>query len=185
MDEREGFRKTTAVSQAIFQCRSFEPARCRTKWHRPGSRNCIVVTVDDGYADFYRIAFPLLCRYEIPCTFFVTTKFVAGRKWLWPDKLTWMLARCGRFPDLRVANQVVPGGNQIAAPRLWKHIIGLLQQIDADEVEGSLRELAKQLCLEIPERPVAAFEACSWEQLLEMEASGFVEVGGTPGITRS
>jgi peptidoglycan/xylan/chitin deacetylase (PgdA/CDA1 family) len=141
-------------------------------------RNCIVVTVDDGYADFYRIAFPLLCRYEIPCTFFVTTKFVAGRKWLWPDTLTWMLARCDRFPDLRVANQVVPGGNQTAAPRLWTHILGLLQQIDADEVEGSLRELAKQLCLEIPERPVAAFEACSWEQLLEMEASGYVEVGG-------
>jgi peptidoglycan/xylan/chitin deacetylase (PgdA/CDA1 family) len=140
--------------------------------------NCIVMTVDDGYADFHRIAFPLLCRYEIPCTFFVATNFIAGQKWLWPDKLTWILSRCDRFPDLHIANQIVLGGDQSAVPHLWIQILGRLQKINADEVEGNLDQLAKQLGLVIPERPGPEFEACNWAQLVEMEASGCVEVGG-------
>lgn len=141
-------------------------------------QDAVVITVDDGYADFYRIAFPLLCRYELPCTFFVTTNFIEGRIWLWSDKLAWMLAHSNQIPDLRVANRVVTGGDHTAAPRLWTEVLHLLQEIDVDQVECELKELAKQLHLAVPDRPVAAYEACTWKQLVEMEGSGFVEVGG-------
>jgi peptidoglycan/xylan/chitin deacetylase (PgdA/CDA1 family) len=140
--------------------------------------NSVVLTVDDGYADFYRIAFPLLRRYEIPCTFFVTTNFVGGREWLWPDKVAWMLTRRDRFPDLHVAGHIVLGGDRAAAPRLRAEILALLQMVDFDELECELRQVARQLELEFPRQPVAGYQACSWDQLREMETSGLVEVGG-------
>ena len=140
--------------------------------------NSVVLTVDDGYVDFYHVAFPLLRRYEIPCTFFVTTNFIAGRKWLWPDKITWMLAGRDRFPDLEVTNEVIPGGGRTEVERLWTQILVRLQKIDADEVDANLDDVARQLGLVIPAQPIAEFASCRWDQLAEMEASGFVEIGG-------
>ena len=140
--------------------------------------NSLVLTVDDGYADFYHVAFPLLRRYEIPCTFFVTTQFISGRKWLWPDKITWILSGRDRFPDLEVTNELIPGGGRREAERLWTQILVRLQKIDSDEVDANLDDIARQLDLVIPEQPVAGFEPCRWDQLAEMEASGLVEIGG-------
>ncbi len=140
--------------------------------------NSVVLTVDDGYVDFYRVAFPLLCRYEMPCTFFVTTNFVEGRTWLWPDKLAWILAHAKRFPNLRVADKMVTGGGRQAWPRLWAEILTPLRQMDAHQIQYELDAVAKQLALECPDRPSGLYEACNWQQLREMEDSGLVEIGG-------
>jgi peptidoglycan/xylan/chitin deacetylase (PgdA/CDA1 family) len=140
--------------------------------------NSVVLTVDDGYSDFYHVAFPLLRRYQIPCTFFVTTNFIAGRTWLWPDKITWILSGRGGFPDLEVTNEVIPGGDYTAAGRLWNQILVRLQKIDSDEVDANLDDIARQLGLVIPAQPPAPFEPCGWDQLAEMERSGVIEIGG-------
>ena len=140
--------------------------------------NSLVLTVDDGYADFYHVAFPLLRRYEMPCTFFVTTNFISGRKWLWPDKITWILSGRDRFPDLEVTNEIIPGGDRTQVERLWTQILVRLQKVDSEQVDAHLDDIARQLGLIIPEQPVADFEPCNWTQLAEMEASGLIEIGG-------
>ncbi len=38
----------------------------------------VIITADDGYASFYRIAFPLLKKYNFPATLFVYTDFVGA-----------------------------------------------------------------------------------------------------------
>lgn len=175
---REGFERQLRFLKEHFNVIHLSRLVTSLRGPDPLPANCIVLTVDDGYEDFHRIAFPMLCRYEIPCTFFVTTNFVGGRTWLWPDKVAWMLTRRERFPDLRVRDHVMVGGDRSAAPRLWAEIIGLLQTVDFDALEGELQQLASQLELRFPEQPVAGYQACTWDQLREMETSGFVEVGG-------
>jgi peptidoglycan/xylan/chitin deacetylase (PgdA/CDA1 family) len=44
----------------------------------------VVVTFDDGTADFVDVAVPLLARYEVPATLYVATAFVDGAR-AWPD----------------------------------------------------------------------------------------------------
>ena len=43
-------------------------------------RICVHVTFDDGYEDNCRQALPLLIREQIPCTYFVSTRFIFRRE---------------------------------------------------------------------------------------------------------
>ena len=52
----------------------------------------VVLTIDDGYDDFYEAAFPLLKRYKLPATIFVMVNFVDGG-WIWLDRIKFTLSR--------------------------------------------------------------------------------------------
>lgn len=47
----------------------------------------ICLTFDDGYANFYQEAYPLLQKYQLPAAIFVTTIRATGRRILWTDFL--------------------------------------------------------------------------------------------------
>src|SRR5580765_4576685 len=51
------------------------------------------VTIDDGYSDFHDVAWPILRRRKIPATVFVVTDFVDRRRWIWTDKVPFVMAR--------------------------------------------------------------------------------------------
>jgi len=50
-------------------------------------RNAVVITVDDGYKDFYDNAYPTLKRLKLPATIFVSTKNVNTTNMFWWDKI--------------------------------------------------------------------------------------------------
>lgn len=54
-------------------------------------KNAVVLTFDDGYRDNYEFAFPILQRYQIPATIFLTTAFVSRQDVLWNDKICFAL----------------------------------------------------------------------------------------------
>lgn len=53
---------------------------------RPPSR-LVVVTVDDGYRDFFTVAHPIFSAYKIPATVFPVSDFVDRKCWLWWDQI--------------------------------------------------------------------------------------------------
>jgi peptidoglycan/xylan/chitin deacetylase (PgdA/CDA1 family) len=57
---------------------------------KPLPPRAIVLTFDDGYLDAYRNAFPLLKKYGMCGTFFITTDFINYRN---PEHLTWKMVR--------------------------------------------------------------------------------------------
>ncbi len=59
----------------------------------------VVVSFDDGYANNLYQAKPILERYEIPATVFVTTGYLGARKEYWWDELEQALLRPGRLPS--------------------------------------------------------------------------------------
>jgi peptidoglycan/xylan/chitin deacetylase (PgdA/CDA1 family) len=58
----------------------------------------VVVTFDDGYADNLHNAKPLLERYGIPATIFLTSGFIGSEDGFWWDELDRLLLRPGRLP---------------------------------------------------------------------------------------
>jgi len=56
-----------------------------------GLRNTAVLTIDDGYRDFYEFAYPVLRKYSVPATVFLPRDFIDGKIWLWHDTIDYAL----------------------------------------------------------------------------------------------
>jgi peptidoglycan/xylan/chitin deacetylase (PgdA/CDA1 family) len=101
----------------------------------------IVLTFDDGFANNYRVAFPLLREYGVPATFFVITAALNGEpgklRNTWPeDYMDWDEAR-----EMQ-ASGLVDFGCHTATH--W-NLRGLPDATLRDETEGAKRELEKGL----------------------------------------
>ncbi len=59
----------------------------------------VVITFDDGYADNFYNAYPLLKRYDIPATMFVTSGHIGKAQEFWWDELERLLLQAGTLPE--------------------------------------------------------------------------------------
>lgn len=137
------------------------------------------VTIDDGFADAYDVALPVLRQHGVPATLFLITDFLDGRAWMWTDKLrhvalSTQLPRltadvAGRPFDLRLAGR---RSRLAAAGRLNSE----LKKLAAAERDEAISRVARAHGVELTARPPREFAPVTWEQARELDASG-VELG--------
>lgn len=141
--------------------------------------NAVVITVDDGYADFHDIAWPVLREAGVPATLFVTTRFVDGGFWLWPDLVRYILEHAGELRQLDipafagVAPQILKSGDREA---LWQVIVDYLLSISEPDKQVWLKEFARQHSVEVPSVLPDGYHAVNWDQVREMAAND-IEIG--------
>jgi peptidoglycan/xylan/chitin deacetylase (PgdA/CDA1 family) len=146
---------------------------------RPLPPATAAITIDDGYSDFYEIAWPELRRRKMPATIFSVTDFVDGNRWIWTDRLPFLLSRTHAdqigvsVASLRVSAEL---NGESSRRQLARRLNSLLKQ-QPDEVKDRLiDQIAAQCLVALPGQPPAGNRSCTWEQLREMESSG-IEVG--------
>lgn len=54
--------------------------------------NACVITFDDGWADNFNHALPILRKYDAPATIFLSTGFMDSYEWPWPDRVSYYAA---------------------------------------------------------------------------------------------
>jgi peptidoglycan/xylan/chitin deacetylase (PgdA/CDA1 family) len=73
----------------------------------------VAVTFDDGYADNFHVASPLLASFEVPATIFVTAGQVGATEEFWWDALERIFLNAGELPSVL---DLVVGGQ----PQRWE-----------------------------------------------------------------
>lgn len=155
----------------------------RVAEHYAGTRElparAACVTIDDGFADAYEIAFPLLKRHGVPATLFVITDFLDGRAWMWTDKLRHVALNTsaerlsvetgGRSFELKLAGR---DSRLAAAGRVNSE----LKRLAPHAREESIERIADAHGVTLPQQPPAEFGPVTWEQARELDAGG-VELG--------
>jgi peptidoglycan/xylan/chitin deacetylase (PgdA/CDA1 family) len=146
---------------------------------RPLPRSTAAITIDDGYSDFYDVAWPALRRRKLPATVFVVTDFVDRKRWIWTDKLPFLLSRT-HAGDLAVdvAGHSISGvlSGESRRRLLASRINGVLKDQPDGVKDRLIDEIAAQCVVNLPSQPPGDSGSCTWEQLREMESTG-IEIG--------
>lgn len=83
---------------------------------RESPRRCCVLTFDDGYADNFELAAPILERHGVRGVFFVATDFVGQRERLWYDRAALALgALAARLREQELARLALDAGASVGA----------------------------------------------------------------------
>ncbi len=83
--------------QLKYICSRYKVLRCDEDWSNV-DRKSVALTFDDGYIDFYTKAYPLLKKYNVPATVFISTGGIDNNKEFWWDELEHILNQ-NRLPN--------------------------------------------------------------------------------------
>ena len=83
----EDFRRQMAFVSRMFDVLSASELADVIRGNRALPARPLVITFDDGFADNYLHAFPILSEYGITATFFLSTEYIDSHKPFWFDAL--------------------------------------------------------------------------------------------------
>lgn len=142
-------------------------------------RPLAAVTVDDGYADFFDIAFPVLKQLNIPATVFVTTGFIDRQLFLWPDQIRALLNKAAagsyRLEGSWSGVQIELGGPS-QREAAWHQLADQLVFVTQASRAQALDALAQALGVSLDGSDMQPYRAMTWDQLQELSRNG-IEVG--------
>lgn len=181
--------------QLAYLRRSFHVTSLTEYLKRRGapSRPVAAVTFEDGWADNYEHAYPILRRHGVPATIFLTTGFVDSGRPFWHTTLIYLLTQ-GDLGALRVEDlpsERYPGliaGCLLRLRDLRRRLtvddvdelIERLKSVREELIEDLIRDLAARLRL--PLEPVLSRRfALSWDRVHEMARDGIDY--GAHGVT--
>ena len=133
--------------------------------------NTLAITFDDGHCDFYSNAWPILKKYKLPATLYVTTDFIDKKQWMWPDLLKYILLRVQHKKFTVDGLGVIDVYGQ-GVFETWNKISNHLLELSASQREKLMHSLVEAGEIQIPKSPEYPFSPVSWEQLQEMKAEG-------------
>jgi peptidoglycan/xylan/chitin deacetylase (PgdA/CDA1 family) len=162
----------------------FRPAKlpdvvARLRAGRPLERGTVVLTVDDGYADFATHAYPVLKRHGVPATVYVVSRFVSGECWLWFDALQWIVDAAldgRRRVDVGGGTFTADLTSREARRRLWGEVAAVTTGAAPAVQWRNVHELARQLGVALPARPTPEYSGMTWDQLRALDPE-IVQVG--------
>jgi len=177
--DRDTFRRQVAYLQRHFRICSL--GQVLAELHATGrcATNTAVITVDDGYRDFYEVAWPVLQQSRAPATLFLATHFIDGRIWLWPDALRHILDQSTAIRQVGIPGfegQQYLQLNDVQRSMLWLRMVDYLLSIPEDDKRDWINRFAARQGVVLAARPKGACQAVSWDQVREMQAGG-IEIG--------
>jgi peptidoglycan/xylan/chitin deacetylase (PgdA/CDA1 family) len=145
-------------------------------------KNPLIITFDDGYRDNYTNAYPILKKYRLPATIFLTTDYIENKDIFWWDKVAYYIKKTpkkeinfsfnGEICKYDLSNQEK---KLFAIKSINKAINKLLRSSKNIEINHILKQLENSLDVKLPPSIIKE-HILSWEDIKEMLQDG-IEFG--------
>lgn len=141
---------------------------------RPLPARAIHLSFDDGFAECYSVARPLLLKYGIPCTFFITSGWVDNQRMFYRNKVSLCLERLAELPHDAVRMVFTSLNNaldiKLVEAKDFKRWIMALGPMDEPVIDMA----AKMLGLDIKEYLSRRQPYLSSQQIMDLYEDGFI-----------
>jgi peptidoglycan/xylan/chitin deacetylase (PgdA/CDA1 family) len=169
------FRRQCEMLRKAFDVVSLETAMHFLDDKRRVARPMAVITFDDGYADFYDEAFPVLNDLGLPATVFLPTGCIGREIPLAHDRIFWLVKQ-----TLERSVPLAPALARAEAPKIVAKAINSLDLLKITDAlvylpailrEKLIGELEKELGSDSSEYP-GEYGLLDWERVREMSRKG-------------
>ncbi|KFD40920.1 hypothetical protein HY02_04300 [Peptococcaceae bacterium SCADC1_2_3] len=152
------------------------------KKRKPLPQKAVAITFDDGYQDNYLHAYPILKKYGVPATIFLTSSLIGTKKLFWWDKIRYIINHTSlkvlEYSDLGTYDLSLPSKRQKAACIICEK----LKICPEDKKEVFINDLNHLANVEIPD-VLGEKMILTWSQVKEMASNGIAF--GAHGVTHS
>ncbi|ACM21296.1 polysaccharide deacetylase domain protein [Geotalea daltonii FRC-32] len=140
----------------------------------------VVVTFDDGYHNNFFNAYPLLLKYKIPATIFVTAGFVDKDEYIWSDKIAAILSLLDNVAiDLNDVTVKIESVKDKAVA--YRMIVNRFKALHPDEIKTSISNLMEYFGVSEENLKTPLLKSCfghlDWDEIIIMRDSGLIEIG--------
>ncbi|MCE5228090.1 polysaccharide deacetylase family protein [bacterium] len=148
------------------------------KLKKKNAKPLAAITFDDGYANNYEVAWPVLKKMGLPATIFLNTALVGGGDTVWFCRVNDALARTGR-KEVEFEGERFAIGTAAEKSRAGERVQEILKTIPQERMTAACEGLIRALG-DDPERAMdegSPFRMLSAGQIAEMASGGLVEFG--------
>lgn len=156
-------RTSEFAEQMAFLRQYYHPVRLMDAVEgklEPADKPMAIVTFDDGYANNFHHALPVLQQFNIPATIFVATSYIGRQKFFWWDRMRL---------SMQAHNKPVP-------PE-WAH---QLKQLPPSQIDSALDHLLEGANISpeaMPQFPPDSYRAMTVDELQQAQKSGLIDFG--------
>lgn len=141
----------------------------------------VAVTFDDSYKNIHDVAFPILKRYDMPATFFISTGFIGTNRRFWTDRIE-HIVNLAKINDFNIVFNgqdkyfdLSSRENRVGAVI---EIKGLLKKIPSGDRTLVIEKLREKLDVNDNGDAVSNYKNLSWEDISRLDDPPLYEVGG-------
>lgn len=139
----------------------------------------VIVTFDDGFADNYEHAFPVLKEIGIPATIFISTDYIGTDKVFWFDRVVQVLLQSKQVKLVfeSLGGMYLQLGQTVSSRRsASERLLVILKSIPDAKRLQAIEELEQHAERDMPASDRELSRILSWRQVVEMSQSG-IEFG--------
>jgi peptidoglycan/xylan/chitin deacetylase (PgdA/CDA1 family) len=138
----------------------------------------VVVTFDDGFIDTYRCAFPILRRWQIPATIFVSTGYLGSSDPFWFELVAYlMMTAAPRTLEVDERPERFPLGSSVEERRRSLRMLQeLLKELPDARRSAIIADWSRRFGGRIDTQAMEGGRPLTWGEVREMAACG-IEFG--------
>ncbi len=165
----------TQVRAAGYDIVSLDEVHRRLR-ERDFSRRFVAFTLDDGYLDNYKLAWPIFRKHNAPFTIYVATAFPDGDALLWWEILEKIIAEHPRLNiDIDGGTQCFDTATKAAKYAAWDSIYAQLRRMPETDQRSTVTALASRYDFDTREHCLR--QSMSWDIIRELAAEELVTIG--------